>query len=250
MDQSAANLTLYLDFGSQPSRAVYSLLAHHSIPFTLIEVKIINNEHKSDYYAQINPNKKVPAITDVLPNGNTFKLSESHAIMRYLCATREAIPESYYPKGDIIRRSQIDYYLDWHHGNIRAGNEGYVMNRFIKPFITGRKTDDKVLKESMGLLKKSMQMLETYWLRDGQKYLVGDKISIADLACAAEVGQIGSIEGILEDIGGFREKYKRVYEWLERIETEIPALGETNFTSNLMLEQFWEMLENKISPKL
>jgi hypothetical protein len=62
--QTEDDLTLYIDFGSQPSRAVYCFLKINKIPFKLHQVSIMNMEHRKPEYRKINPNMKVPAISD------------------------------------------------------------------------------------------------------------------------------------------------------------------------------------------
>lgn len=49
--------------------------------------------------------------------GETFILSESHAILRYLQKSRKCA-DHWYPE-DIKKRSMVDQYLDWHHTFIR-----------------------------------------------------------------------------------------------------------------------------------
>ena len=52
----------------------------------------------SKEYAKINPLKQIPAIEEIdVKTGESWSLGESHAIMRYLAATRN-VPENFYPK--------------------------------------------------------------------------------------------------------------------------------------------------------
>ncbi len=89
----------------------------NKIQFTLREISLINLEHRSQEFRQINPNMKVPAITDVDTNGVKFNLSESHAILRYL-HDRYGTADHWYPK-DPIKRAKVNEYLDWHHSALR-----------------------------------------------------------------------------------------------------------------------------------
>ena len=41
-------------------------------------------DQKQAAYLEVNPNGRIPALTDVLPNGQEVKLFESGAIMKYL----------------------------------------------------------------------------------------------------------------------------------------------------------------------
>ena len=95
-------ITLYIDWASQPSRAVVSLCEVNKIPFEIKEVRIFKGENKSPEYLLINPNGQVPAMTQ-----GDFKLFESHAILRYLCESNSSIPEHWYPK-DLKRRAIVN----------------------------------------------------------------------------------------------------------------------------------------------
>ncbi len=86
-------ITLYIDWASQPSRAVMSFCDLNNIPYEIKEVRIFKGEHKTPEFLQINPNGQVPAMTE-----DSFKLSESHAILRYLCESNSSVPDHWYPK--------------------------------------------------------------------------------------------------------------------------------------------------------
>ncbi|WP_426958178.1 glutathione S-transferase family protein [Muricoccus radiodurans] len=58
-------------------------------------------------YVAMNPNSLVPTIVEE----DGFTLWESHAILRYLCATRPA-GEALYP-ADPKRRAKVDQWMDW-----------------------------------------------------------------------------------------------------------------------------------------
>lgn len=63
--------------------------------------------HLTDEYRNnINRFQKVPALVD-----NTFQLSESIAMFRYIAA-KEIFDDHWYPK-DLEKRGRIDEYLEW-----------------------------------------------------------------------------------------------------------------------------------------
>lgn len=53
------NLKLYIDWGSQPSRAIVALCIHGKIPHNIIETRIFKGDNRSPEYKKINPDKKV-----------------------------------------------------------------------------------------------------------------------------------------------------------------------------------------------
>ena len=58
----------------------------------------------------------------------------------------------------------------------------------ILPDRTGQPTPEAILKQTQTTLRKSVNMVEGYFVKDG-KFVVGDRISIADLLFLGEVTQ-------------------------------------------------------------
>ena len=92
MKMKPNKLSLYIDYSSQPSRAILAFCEINSIPHEVKEIRISKGQQKSAEFLQINPNGYLPAIDD-----SGFKLSESHAILRYLAQTRN-VASHWYPK--------------------------------------------------------------------------------------------------------------------------------------------------------
>ena len=84
---------------SQPSKSIKTLLNIGNIAHNSVEVNIFKGENKSPEFLKVNPREKVPVIRD-----GSFTLTESNAILKYLCETRNSIPEHMYPS-DPIKRS-------------------------------------------------------------------------------------------------------------------------------------------------
>lgn len=89
--QQQGVIQLYMDWLSQPSRAVAIFCDINRIPVDITEVKILKKMVRSEEFKQINPNMKVPAIKE-----GDFTLYESHAILRYLCNSR-GLNDHWYP---------------------------------------------------------------------------------------------------------------------------------------------------------
>jgi glutathione S-transferase len=79
--QKLMPIELFIDWNSQPSRAVVSFCKMAKIPYTIVETPIMSGANRSPEYAKINPDRKVPAMRE--PETG-YTLFESHAIMRYL----------------------------------------------------------------------------------------------------------------------------------------------------------------------
>lgn len=213
-------LDLYVDWLSQPCRAVAILLMDNNIEHELHEVNILQGETRGADFKQVNPVGKVPAIVD-----DGFHLGESHTIMRYICATRN-LPDHYYPK-DPKQRAQVDYWLDWHHSNLRHGSV-----RLIRAYIFGpmrnfsQQTIDELVKEGDEVLKSSLTFMDETLSKS--KYIAGgNEISIADIALVCEVA-------MLPIVGASCENYPNVQTWLQRIASEIKSWKQ----ANAKLDQF------------
>ena len=62
-----------------------------------------------------------------------------------------------------------------------------MFRKYVAPF-TGKPAPQEAIQESMELLKRSLALMERYWLKDNP-YIAGNEISIADLSAACELAQ-------------------------------------------------------------
>ena len=74
------SLTLYWNLGSQHSRAVKCLIDLGKLDVKYVTLDVIKNETTSKEYLSLNPLGKIPFLVD-----GDFKISESNAILVYLC---------------------------------------------------------------------------------------------------------------------------------------------------------------------
>ena len=116
---SSQDLKLYVDDGSQPARAIMIFWVFNNIPFEKVSTRLIKRDNYSEEYKKINPMMQIPAMKD-----GDFCLSQSHAIMKYLHATRNCA-DHWYP-ADHKKRAKVDVYLDFHHWYLRVGAAGTV----------------------------------------------------------------------------------------------------------------------------
>jgi glutathione S-transferase len=57
------------------------------------------NEQKEPWFLAINPNGRIPALTDIDGNGQEFNIWESGAILQYLVARYDTEHRISYPAG-------------------------------------------------------------------------------------------------------------------------------------------------------
>ncbi|KAL1132834.1 hypothetical protein AAG570_010786 [Ranatra chinensis] len=175
-------IRFYYDNLSQPCRALEIFLKVNKIPFEGKFVHLSSGDHLTDTYRKINPFKKVPVIDD-----NGFLLTESVAILRYLCREKD-VPDHWYPK-DSRRQARVDEYLEWQHIETRAQCSLYFRAKFLDPLLTGKAAKSLRVSNYKRRMEKVCDQIESVWLK-GKLFIAGDQISIADLLAATELEQL------------------------------------------------------------
>ena len=75
------------------------VLEELGMSYDVKHVSLPNMDHKSEWFMEINPNGRVPALTDVMPDGTPIELFESGAIMQYLVDRYDVDHKISYPHG-------------------------------------------------------------------------------------------------------------------------------------------------------
>uniref|UniRef100_U5ESX6 glutathione transferase n=1 Tax=Corethrella appendiculata TaxID=1370023 RepID=U5ESX6_9DIPT len=177
----ALKLKYYYDIMSQPSRALLIFLNVAKIPYENCPVALRKGEQFDDEYKSINRFQKVPCIIH-----NDFKLSESVAIFRYLMREYK-IPDHWYPKDSKVR-AKVDEYLEWQHINTRLACARYFQAIWLKPKM-GQTVSENEVNESKFYMEYVLDLFENIWLQDGNKFITGNEITVADLLAACEIEQ-------------------------------------------------------------
>ena len=180
---------------SQPVRAVMWLMIYKGLPFELALVipgsSGDRGSRNPDFLAK-NPGATVPCMEE--PDTG-FVLGEAHAIMCYLA--RKHRWYDIYPE-DPQQRARVDWYLHYHHRNIRDASLGLVAPRIRKDL----GIPDAVQQAAGATLTRALRTLETAWLADS-RFLVGDRLTLADFAAYVEIGQLKPQFTNLYDFGPF-----------------------------------------------
>ena len=74
-------------------------LAELGLPYTTRKIDMATNEQKSDWFTAINPNGRIPALTDIHSDGKEIRLFESGSIMQYLVDRYDTEHKISYPRG-------------------------------------------------------------------------------------------------------------------------------------------------------
>lgn len=200
---------------SQPVRAVMWLFIMHKSPFELVLInpgsKSENGSRHPDYLAKC-PGGTIPCLEE--PDTG-FTLSEAHAIMTYLARTNGWT--DVYPD-DERARARIDAYLHYHHRNVREASVGLVAPKVRKDL-----NIPEVLQESAKRnLTGALNTLENLYLADN-RFLMGDQVTLADIAAYVEIGQLRPEFTNVFDMSGFAN----VSRWLDDM-MQVPGHDEVH----------------------
>ena len=191
---------------SQPVRAVMWLLIYKRMPFEMV---LINPGSKGETgsrnpaFLEKNPGGTIPTIEE--PDTG-FTLGEAHAIMCYLSNLHGW--DDVYPS-EPKERARIDWYLNYHHRNVRDASLGLVAPKIRKDLDIPEATQAA----ARATLTNALKSLEAGWL-DSSEYLAGASVTLADFAAYVEIGQVQPQFTNLYDF----TPYPKVSAWLERMQ--------------------------------
>lgn len=153
------------------------ILEELGLPYTTHAIDITKNEQKTPEFLAINPNGRIPCLTDTFTDGKTIRLFESGSIMQYL----------------IEQYDQEDHRISYPTGS----REYYEVNNFLFFMNAGvgpmqgqanhffRYAPEKI---SYGISRYQNETRRLYGVLDKHLassfsgYLVGDRCTIADIS--------------------------------------------------------------------
>ncbi|XP_052748494.1 glutathione S-transferase 1-1 [Galleria mellonella] len=209
-------LKLYAVCDGPPSLSVRQALAKLELPFELVEVDYCTGAHMTSEYALMNPQKEIPVLDD-----DGFYLSESNAILQYLCDKyRPGTP--LYPVDSKIRaiiNHRLCFNLSTYYANISA----YTMAPIFFDYE----------RSPLGLKKVHMAMdvFETYLERLGTSYAAANHVTIADFPL---INSTMTLEAIDFDIS----KYKRINKWYNDFKQNYPDLWKISEEAMKIIQHF------------
>uniref|UniRef100_UPI0037E7E379 glutathione S-transferase theta-1a n=1 Tax=Semicossyphus pulcher TaxID=241346 RepID=UPI0037E7E379 len=200
-------MELYLDLNSQPCRSVFMFARAVGIPFEFKLVDLPTGQQYGEEFGKISALRKVPVMKD-----GRFVLTESVAILKYL-VQKHSVADHWYP-ADLQQRARVNEYLSWQHTNLRAHGSKVFLLKLMFPVIMDAEVPKDKMDAAIEDLNKSLMLLEEHFLQN-KPFIVGDKISLADVVAVAEIMQpVGS--GI--DVFASRPKLAA---WRERVKKEV-----------------------------
>jgi glutathione S-transferase len=188
---------------SQPVRAVMWLLLYKQMRFDMV---LINPGSKGETgsrhpsFLAKNPGGSIPTIEEP---GTGFVLGEAHAIMCYL--SNQHGWHDLYPT-QAKQRAKVDWYLHFHHRNVREASVGLVAPKIRKDL----NIPEVIQLAAQATLTRALQALDSHWLAQS-RFLAGPQLTLADFAAYVEIGQLQPCYTNLQDF----EPFANVRRWLD-----------------------------------
>ncbi|KAL7728894.1 hypothetical protein ACLKA6_004233 [Drosophila palustris] len=195
-------MKLYAVSDGPPSLAVRMTLKALDIQYQLINVDFCALEHRTEDYAKMNPQKEIPVLDD-----DGFHLSESIAIMQYLCDKYSPL-STLYPE-DPNQRALVNQRLCFNMGFYYAPISAHSM----APIFFDYERTPMSLKK----VENALEVFETYLQRLGTKYAASDNVTIADFALVSSTLCLEAIDFDLSP-------YPLIQKWYSTFKEENPEL--------------------------
>ncbi|XP_076241613.1 glutathione S-transferase 1-1-like [Calliopsis andreniformis] len=211
------SVDLYYMALSSPCRAVLLTAEAIGLPLNLKEVNLFAGEHLTPEYEELNPQKTIPLLVD-----GDYKLTESRAIMSYLVDQygKNARLNPQTPVGRAIVNQRLHFDI---------GTLYKAMKDCYYPVAFGNA--EEINPELYKKLEQAFEVMNNFL--EGQDYVAGRNLTIADLALAATTSTT--------EVFGFEVgKYPNVVKWYEKIKSSAPGYRKANSEGLQILKQFYE----------
>jgi glutathione S-transferase len=192
---------------SQPFRSVIWALLQKQQHFKIqIIVPGATNKMGSLHESFLAKTRGRTGVVPVLEDESTI-ISESPAILAYLCESRASLADLYGKPGT-PQKAQIDSYMHWHHGNTRQIAD--LTMPYLRPELH---LASHTTGEAEERAHKVLQSLDQAWLKDDE-FIAYEKYSIADILAYEEVVQ-STMTGVIGDLS---VDYPNLKAWMTRME--------------------------------
>jgi glutathione S-transferase len=211
-------IVLYGIPGSPFVRSVQLGLEEKSVPYRMDALS--PGAIRGDDHVKRHPFGRVP----VIEHGD-YRIYETQAILRYLDA---AFPDPSLQPNEpraIGRMNQIIGINDWYFFPKVAAV--IVFNRIVGPVLMGKTPDETAITAAMPMAQTCIAELER--LMDGQAFLAGERLSIADLMLAPQLDFFQATPEGKQLLGG-----TRLGDWLGRM-NQRPSMQRTLRPENLQV---------------
>jgi len=173
-DHQHSDITLYT--AQTPNGIKISIaLEELGLPYKVEKIDMAKNVQKEDWFLEINPNGRIPALTDTFTDGKKIRVFESGSILEYLCERYDKDHKISYPVGsrEWVEVRNWVYFQNAGLGPMQG--QANHFNRYAPEHIEyGINRYVNETKRLYGVLDKHLATSES-------GYIVGDHITIADI---------------------------------------------------------------------
>ncbi|QDZ21726.1 glutathione S-transferase [Chloropicon primus] len=215
---------LYVDFMSQPSRALMILcrLNAASMGQALEEKRVLihKKEHRTDEYKELNPLRQVPCLVKRGAGQSVdFRLPESCAILRHLCE-RFSLSDWYPSAGGVEqleKQAYVDSALHWYHSTLRKGCGGLTFHKVVAMNL-GVQPNEAIAVDCKAVLDRALGTMERVWLKD-RSFVGGSRPCVADLLFCCELEQLNMFYAPVDgmDFDSIMGPFPEVRAWMARV---------------------------------
>lgn len=179
MSSTTPEPTITLYTSQTPNGIKISMtLEELGLPYKVHKIDMVNSEQKTDWFRSINPNQRIPALTDTHPSdGKPIHIFESGSIMQYLVDRYDTTHKISYPRGtrEWIETNNWLFFL-----NAGIGPMQGQANHFFR--YTSSDPIPYAISRYQNETRRLYSVLETHLSTTRNDYLVGNKCTIADIA--------------------------------------------------------------------
>ncbi len=193
-------MKLYVNLFSPNARRVRLTAAVLGLSLDEQPLDFTKGEHKTPAYLALNPNGSVPTLVD-----DDFVLTESRAIMQYLAVKAphgELLPRDERARADVTRWQ----FWDAAHFSPQLGTIAF--QKVFKPMFGMGEADPAKVEEALVNFRRFAGVLDRQL--DGKQYVVGERLTVADLTFAASLMYARQSEISLAE-------FPRLAAWFERM---------------------------------
>nr|ANS53388.1 glutathione-S-transferase delta class 1 [Sitophilus oryzae] len=207
--------------GSAPCRSVLLTAKVLGLDLNLKLTNLQAGEHLTPEFLKINPQHTIPTIND-----NGFSLWESRAICTYL-VNACGKDDSLYPK-EPRARALVDQRLYFDIGTLYARFADY----YYPSLFQGLPKEPSKLER----IDEGMKFLDGFL--EGQTYVAGKNLTVADLAILASISTFEVVEYDLSP-------YKNIGKWYANLKSTIPGYKEANEDGCIAFKELIDSLQKK-----
>lgn len=182
-------------------RKACAVARHLGLPVAYVAVDLAKGEQRRPDFLALNPNGRVAVLAE--EGGRT--LWESNAIM---CRLAQIAGNDLWPR-EPDAQIEVLRWLSWDMAHFTRHGGTLYFEHIIKPFL-GMKLDPAAVETATGFFRTSAAVLESHL--EGRRYLLGDRLTVADFAAAVTLPYAAPAKIPLDDFPAIQRWHGRLCE--------------------------------------